>query len=131
MRKGRPTPDARPKRKSEIPLIRSSAAEYLTFVAAGGDSEASVEMRYEDENIRLTQNMMVALYDVSVPAVNQHLKRIFEDNELDPGATVKRYLIVETEGSSEVRRSVEHQSLHAIIGEEFHGENVTVVEFKP
>ena len=58
-------------------LVRSSAAEYLTFVAAGGGSEASVEMRYEDENIWLTQKMMATLYDVSVPAINQHLKRIF------------------------------------------------------
>lgn len=130
MRKGRPTPDARPKRKSEISLIRSSAAEYLTFVAAGGDSEASVEMRYEDENIWLTQKMMAALYDVSVPAVNQHLKRIFEDNELDPGATVKKYLIVQTEGSREVRRSVEHYSLQAIIAVGFKIENERAVQFR-
>ena len=55
-------------------LIRSSAAEYLTFVAAAGDSEASVEMRYENENIWLTQKMMATVYDVSVSAINQHLK---------------------------------------------------------
>lgn len=73
------------KKKTEISLIRSSAAEYLTFVAAGGNSEASVEMRYEDENIWLTQKMIAALYDVSIPAINQHLKRVFSDNELEPG----------------------------------------------
>jgi len=71
--------------KKELSLVRSSAAEYLTFVAAGGGSEASVEMRYEDENIWLTQKMMATLYDVSVPAINQHLKRIFADNELTRG----------------------------------------------
>jgi len=58
-------------------IVRSSAAEYLTFVAASGSSEVSVEMRYEDENIWLTQKMMATLYNVSVPAINQHLKRIF------------------------------------------------------
>ena len=63
--------------KNEI-TIRSSAAEYLTFVAATGDTEESVEMRYEDENIWLTQKMMAALYNVSVSAVNQHIKKIFE-----------------------------------------------------
>ncbi|MDQ7048734.1 MAG: RhuM family protein [Enterobacterales bacterium] len=89
--------------KTEMPIIRSSAAEYLTFVAAGGQSETSVEMRYEDENIWLTQKMMATLYDVSVPAINQHLKRIFADNELTREATVKKYLIVQAEGSREVQ----------------------------
>jgi hypothetical protein len=70
-------------KKTQLPTVRSSAAEYLTFVAAVGDSESSVEMRYEDENIWLTQKMMATLYDVSVPAINQHLKRIFNDNELE------------------------------------------------
>jgi hypothetical protein len=76
------------KKKSEI-SIRSSAAEYLTFVAAGGGSEASVEMRYEDENVWLTQKLMATLYDVSVPAINQHLKRIFSDSELEESSVVK------------------------------------------
>ncbi len=101
--------------KAEVSLVRSSAAEYLTFVAAGGDSEAGVEMRYEDENIWLTQRMMAELYAVSVPAINQHLKRIYNDNELDEEATIKKYLIVQTEGNRQVQRSVEHYSLQAII----------------
>jgi len=78
-------------KKPEASFVRSSAAEYLTFVAASGSSESSVEMRYEDENLWLTQKMMATLYDVTVPAVNQHLKRIFADKELDSGATVKKY----------------------------------------
>ena len=98
MSKKKSTPSGRAKKKAEVSLVRSSAAEYLTFVAAGGDSEASVEMRYEDENVWLTQKMMAALYDVSVSAINQHLKRLFSDNELDPEATIKKYLIVQTEG---------------------------------
>lgn len=61
-------------KKNEI-TIRSSAAEYLTFIASTGDSQDSFEMRYEDENIWLTQKMMATLYDVSVAAINQHIKK--------------------------------------------------------
>ena len=117
-------------KKKEVSVVRSSAAEYLTFVAAGGNSEASVEMRYEDENIWLTQKMMATLYDVSVSAVNQHLKRIFADNELEPGATVKKYLIVQTEGGREVRREVEHYNLQAIISVGFKIENERAIQFR-
>ena len=117
-------------KKKEVSVVRSSAAEYLTFVAAGGNSEASVEMRYEDENIWLTQKMMATLYDVSVSAVNQHLKRIFADNELEPGATVKKYLIVQTEGGREVRREVDHYNLQAIISVGFKIENERAVQFR-
>ncbi len=118
------------KPSAETSIVRSSAAEYLTFVASGGNSEASVEMRYEDENIWLTQRMMAELYAVSVPAINQHLKRIFADNELDPAATVKQYLIVQTEGSRQVQRSVEHYSLQAIIAVGFKIENERAVQFR-
>jgi hypothetical protein len=114
----------------ETSLVRSSAAEYLTFVAAGGSSEASVEMRYEDENIWLTQKMMAELYAVSVPAINQHLKRIFGDNELEPEATIKKYLIVQTEGNRQVQRSVEHYNLQAIIAVGFKIENERAVQFR-
>ena len=130
MSKDKPTPRGRAKKKAEVSLVRSSAAEYLTFVAAGGNSEASVEMRYEDKNIWLTQKMMAALYDVSVPAINQHLKRIFSDNELEPEATVKQYLIVQTEGDRQVQRSVEHYSLQAIIAVGFKIENERAVQFR-
>jgi len=87
-------------RKNEMSIVRSSAAEYLTFVAASGSSESSVEMRYEDENIWLTQKMMATLYDVSVPAINQHLKRIFSDNELEEAAVIKQYLTTAADGKS-------------------------------
>lgn len=116
--------------KNKTSIVRSSAAEYLTFVAAGGSSETSVEMRYEDENIWLTQKMMATLYDVSVPAINQHLKRIFGDNELERRATVKKYLIVQIEGNRQVRREVEHYSLQAIIAVGFKIENERAVQFR-
>ena len=110
--------------------VRSSAAEYLTFVASGGNSEASVEMRYEDENIWLTQKMMATLYDVSVSAINQHLKRVFADNELERGATIKKYLIVQSEGNRQVHREVEHYNLQAIIAVGFKIENERAVQFR-
>ncbi len=90
----------RKKPKQEISLTRSSAAEYLTFIAASGDSESSVEMRYQDENIWLTQKMMAALYDVSVAAINQHLKRIFDDGELRQDSVIKEYLITAADGKN-------------------------------
>ena len=92
--------------------IRSSAAEYLTFVAATGDGAESMEMRYEDENIWLTQKMMAALYDVSVSAINQHLKTIFEDGELDKEAVIKKYLITASDGK---QYNTNHYNLQAII----------------
>ena len=66
------------KKQQAVSIVRSSAAEYLTFVAATGAQETSVEMRYEDENIWLTQKMMATLYGVTVAGINQHLKRIFD-----------------------------------------------------
>jgi len=86
------------KKNAEI-TIRSSAAEYLTFVAATGDNPQSIEMRYEDENIWLTQKLLATLYDVSVPAINQHLKTLFEDGELD-NSVIKKYLITASDGKS-------------------------------
>jgi hypothetical protein len=130
MSKNKSTTGSNAKKKAEVSLVRSSAAEYLTFVAAGGSSEASVEMRYEDENIWLTQRMMAELYAVSIPAINQHLKRIFSDNELEPAATVKQYLIVQTEGSRQVQRTVEHYNLQAIIAVGFKIENERAVQFR-
>ena len=114
-------------KKHEISLVRSSAAEYLTFVAATGSAETNVEMRYEDENIWLTQKMMATLYDVSVPAVNQHLKRIFADNELVEEAVVKDYLITAADGKN---YQVKHYSLQAIIAVGFKIENERAVQFR-
>jgi hypothetical protein len=114
----------------ETSMVRSSTAEYLTFVAASGSSETSVEMRYEDENIWLTQKMMATLYDVTVSAINQHLKRLFSDNELTREATIKKYLIVQTEGNRQVHREVEHYNLPAIIAVGFKVENERAVQFR-
>lgn len=71
------------KNKENI-TIHSSAAEYLTYVAAVGTSADSIEMRYENENIWLTQKLMAVLYDVDVRTINYHLKKIFEDGSIHP-----------------------------------------------
>jgi hypothetical protein len=111
-------------------MTRSSTAEYLTFIAASGQNDSSLEMRYQDENLWLTQKMMATLYDVSISAVSQHLKRIYADNELQQEATIKPYLIVQTEGEREVRRTVDHYSLQAIIAVGFKIENERAVQFR-
>lgn len=87
--------------KNEI-TIQSSAAEYLTFVAATGDDKSSVEVRYEDENIWITQKMMATLYEVDVRTVNYHIRKIFEDSELTEEATIRNFRIVQTEGNRHV-----------------------------
>ena len=86
------------KKKDEI-TIRSSAAEYLTYVASVGDQQDSVEMRYEDENIWMTQKMMATLYDVDVRTINEHIKKIYSDSELEEDSTIRNFRIVQTEGS--------------------------------
>ena len=103
-----------PKKKNAI-TIRSSAAEYLTFVASTGDSAESIEMRYEDENIWLTQRMMAELYGVDVRTINYHITSIFEDFELEEGATIRKFRIVQSEGSRQVNREVNHYNLQMII----------------
>ena len=111
-------------------LIRSSAAEYLTFVASTGESDASYEMRYEDENIWLTQKMMAALYDVSKQTISQHIKRIYSDGELTPEATVKKYLTVQTEGNRQINRKQDHYNLQMIIAVGFKVNNQRAVRFR-
>lgn len=108
-------------------IVRSSAAEYLTFVAATGSSEINVEMRYEDENVWLTQKMMATLYDVSVPAINQHLKRVFADNELEEASVIKHYLTTAADGKN---YQVKHYNLQAIIAVGFKIENERAVQFR-
>lgn len=115
------------KKKAEAPPARSSAAEYLTFVAASGDSSHSIEMRYQDENIWLTQRMMAALYDVTVPAISQHLKRIFDDGELVEGAVLKEYLTTASDGKNYMTK---HYNLQAIIAVGFKVNNPRAVQFR-
>ncbi len=117
------------KKKNEI-SIRSSAAEYLTYIAAVGDDADSIEVRYEDENIWLTQRMLATVYDVSISAINQHIKKIYEDNELEEISTIKNFLIVQKEGTREVSREVTHYNLQMIIAVGFKVNNERAVQFR-
>jgi hypothetical protein len=107
--------------------IRSSAAEYLTFAAATGDSESSVEMRYQDENIWLTQKMMAELYGVSVQNIGQHIKKIFDDGELSPDSVIKDYFITAADNKS---YNTKHYNLQAIIAVGFKVNNERAVQFR-
>ena len=114
------------KNKKEI-NIHSSTAEYLTFIASTGDSKQSVEMRYEDENIWLTQKMMAELYDVSVSAINQHIKKIFDDGELSKNSVIKKYLITAADGK---KYNTNHYNLQMIIAVGFKIDNDRAVQFR-
>ena len=117
------------KKKDEI-TIRSSAAEYLTYVASVGDQQDSIEMRYEDENIWLTQKMMATLYDVGLPTINEHIKKIYADSELEESATIRNFRIVQTEGSRQVTRDTKHYNLQMIIAVGFKVNNERAVQFR-
>ena len=116
----------KPKKENEI-TIRSGAAEYLTFIAAAGDSPDSVEMRYQDENIWLTQKMMAELYDVTVAAINQHIKKVFDDGELSPDSVIKKYLIAAADGKN---YDTNHYNLQMIIAVGFKVNNDRAVRFR-
>ncbi len=117
------------KKKDEI-TIRSSAAEYLTYVASVGDQQDSIEMRYEDENIWLTQKMMATLYDVGSPTINEHIKKIYADSELEEAATIRNFRIVQTEGSRQVTRDTKHYNLQMIIAVGFKVNSERAVQFR-
>lgn len=117
------------KKKNEI-AIHSSAAEYLTYVASIGDSADSMEIRYEDENIWLTQRMMAQLYDVSLPTINEHIKKIYGDGELIEEATIRKFRIVQMEGTRQVNREVIHYNLQMIVAVGFKVNNDRAVRFR-
>lgn len=115
--------------KKEV-SVRSSAAEYLTFIAASGESEDRVEVRYEDENIWITQKMLAVLYEVETNTINYHIKKIFEDSELTEEATIRNFRIVQTEGTRQVSRDVEHYNLQMIIAVGFKVNSDRAVQFR-
>ena len=117
------------KKESQV-KIRSSAAEYLTYVASVGNQKDSLEMRYEDENIWLTQKMMSTLYDVGLPTINEHIKKIFADSELEEAGTIRNFRIVQTEGSRQVTRDTKNYNLQMIIAVGFKVNNERAVQFR-
>lgn len=117
------------KKKNEI-TIRSSAAEYLTYIAAVGDDKDSIEVRYEDENIWLTQKMLATVYGVDVRTINYHIKKIYKDKELEENSTIRNFEIVQKEGAREVSRNVAHYNLQMIIAIGFKVDNERAVQFR-
>lgn len=107
--------------------IRSSAAEYLTYAASVGSRQDNIEMRYEDENIWLTQKMMAALYDVDVRTINYHVKKIFSDSELQENAVIRKFRITAADGKS---YSTNHYSLEMIIAVGFKVNSARAVQFR-
>ena len=114
------------KKKDEI-TIRSSAAEYLTYVASVGDQQGSIEMRYEDENIWVTQKMMATLYDVGTNTINYHIKKIFEDSELQEESVIRKFRITAPDGKS---YNTNHYSLEMIIAVGFKVNSERAVQFR-
>ncbi len=90
-------------------LIRNSTAEFLIFTGQAG--EQSIEARYEDETIWLTQKLIAVLFSVSIPTINEHLKNIFDSDELDPYSVIRKFRITATDGKT---YSTNHYNLDAI-----------------
>lgn len=115
------------KKKINPATIRSSAAEYLTYVASVGEQVESVEIRYEDENIWLTQKMFATLYDVDVRTINYHIKKIFEDAELSEDSVIRKFRITAADGKS---YDTNHYNLQMIIAVGFKVNSERAVQFR-
>jgi len=119
----------KPQSKKLSSIKSASTAQYLTFIAATGDDNHGVEMRYEDENVWLTQKMIAELYGVTKQTISQHIEKLVSDKEVD-SATVKQYLTVQTEGKRQISRKLDHYNLQAIISVGFKIENDRAIEFR-
>lgn len=110
---------------TQTALVRSSAAEYLTFIAATG--QGGVEAVYADENVWLTQKMMAQLYDVDVRTVNYHLKKVFADSELQADSVIQNFRITASDGKS---YDTQHYNLAAIIAVGYKVNSERAVQFR-
>ncbi|ADK85889.1 conserved hypothetical protein [Desulfarculus baarsii DSM 2075] len=109
-------------------LIRNSTAEFLIFTGQAG--EQSIEARYEDETIWLSQRFMAELFAVDVRTISEHLKNIYETGEIQREATLRKFRIVQTEGNREVARSVDFYTLDAIISVGYRVNSVRATQFR-
>ena len=115
------------KKNTKEITIRSSAAEYLTFIAATGDDKNTVEVRYEDENIWITQKMLAVLYEVETNTINYHIKKIFEDSELLEDSVIRNFRITASDGKS---YDTKHYNLQMIIAVGFKVNSERAVQFR-
>jgi hypothetical protein len=113
------------KKKRPVPTIRSSAAEYLTFISASG--EGGVEAVYADEDVWLSQKMMGVLYDIETHTVNYHLKKIFSDSELEEASVIRNFRITAADGKS---YNTNHYNLSAIIAVGYKVNSERAVQFR-
>ena len=122
MSQHKPSP---PTRKSDVSILRSSTAEYLTFVAASG--QGGVEAVYADESIWLTQKMMGVLYDVETHTINYHLKKVFSDSELEEVSVIRNFRTTAADGKN---YNTKHYKLTAIIAVGYKVNSERAVQFR-
>jgi hypothetical protein len=108
--------------------IRNSTAEFLIFTRQAG--EDGIEVRVEDETVWLTQKLMAALFEVTVPTINEHLANLLQQGEIAASATIRKFRIVRPEGAREVAREVEHYNLDAIIAVGFRVNSARAIRFR-
>jgi len=125
MSKSKPTPDGSAKKQAKISPARSSAAEYLTFVAASG--QGNIDAIYADENVWLSQKMMGLLHDVETHTVNYHLKQIFADSELSADSVIRHFRITAADGKT---YDTQHYNLAAIISVGYKVNSERAVQFR-
>ena len=106
---------------------KSSAAQFITYIASVGAVDERYEIRYEDENIWMSQKMLAAVYGVEVPNIAYHLRKLYEDAELDKASTIKEILIVADNGKN---YNVKHYNLQVIIALGFKIDNERAVQFR-
>ena len=111
--------------RADISIVRSSASEYLTFVAASG--KGGIEAIYDDESIWLTQKMMAQLYDVNVRTVNEHLKNVFSDSEQQEDSVIRNFRITASDGKN---YNTLHYKLPAIIAVGYKVNSERAVQFR-
>lgn len=109
-------------------IIRNSTAEFLIFNSQKG--EDGIEVRVEDENVWLTQKLIAKLFDVTIPTINEHLKNIFETEELSADSTIRKFLIAQKEGNRRIKRGIDHYNLEGIISVGFKVNSQRAVDFR-
>lgn len=109
-------------------IIRNSTAEFLIFNSQKG--EDGIEVRVENENVWLTQKLIAKLFGVKIPTINEHLKNIFDSEELSANSTIRKFLIVQKEGNRQVKRDIDHYNLEGIISVGFKVNSQRAVDFR-
>lgn len=116
------------KKKKDKQLIRNSTVEFLMFTAQAGEN--SIEARYEDETIWLSQKLMATLFEVDVRTINEHLKNIYAQGEQTEESTIREFRIVQTEGKREVNRTINFYNLEAIISVGYRVNSIRATQFR-